>query len=198
MTEPLIDIVTVVHNDKNKALADRMIEQVRIHHQDLCRVIVVDNSVINRGFARACNEGAAKGDAPVIGFLNPDVTVHGVFIPQVYEAMHDDRVVITGNRYGKPDHELRIWGVADWVCGATMFVRRDFWTRVKGFDERFVWSYEETDLIRRAEKLGYITRPIALPIKHASPNDDNAVDTAYKAKWFEESQRRYIKKWAKP
>ncbi|SEE93944.1 hypothetical protein SAMN05444161_7983 [Rhizobiales bacterium GAS191] len=40
----------------------------------LLPLTIIQNSD-NRGFAAACNQGAARGDAPVILFLNPDVRI---------------------------------------------------------------------------------------------------------------------------
>ena len=55
--------------------------------------------------------------APVIGFLNPDVQVHGPFLATA-AAILRGRVVITGCRFNKSTFELQAWGVRDWVCGA--------------------------------------------------------------------------------
>jgi GT2 family glycosyltransferase len=45
--------------------------------------------------------------------------------------------------------------VVDWVCGACFIVRGDLVRKLGGFDEQFVYQFEETDLCRRIWKAGY-------------------------------------------
>ena len=76
-----------------------------------------------------------------------------------------------------------------------MFVTRDWFTKVGGFDERFTWSHEETDLIRQAETTGFQCRSHPLPISHQSPTVDSSVDAVYKRQHFAKAKRRYQQKW---
>jgi GT2 family glycosyltransferase len=77
------------------------------------------------------------------------------------------------------------------------FVRRDFFTAGGGFDERFVWSFEETDLIRQAQVLGKSVVDLQLPIQHASPDQDTEEDAEYKRQNFDLSSTRYYAKWGR-
>lgn len=194
-----IDIVTVFHSETNYRMYLNLIQQIsRYEVKGGWRMIGVDNRIENRGFAKGCNYGAFDpvADAPVIGFLNPDCIITAAFMDQVYEAFRANQsVVIAGNRFGKEQRELKIWGVREWVCGAVCFVRRDWFTEQGGFDEQFVWGWEETDLIRRAQVQGKRVANLDLPIEHASPDVDTAADTAYKRKWFAEGGERFYAKW---
>lgn len=192
--KPATDLVTVFHNDRNHKEHLALERALREFETDY-RFIPVDNRVENRGFARGCNVGAAIGDAPVIGFLNPDVGIQGPFLERVHDVLGRDNVVVTGCRFGKPQTEIRSWGCRDWVCGAALFVRRSWWESVGGFDEQFVWGWEETDLVRRAESAGLHVRSIELPIRHASPAHDTPEDAEYKRRHFEEGARRFRSKW---
>lgn len=195
-----LDIVTVFHNELNYRQYLQLVDTVRRWEPDGGYTFFgVDNRVNNRGFSVACNLGARhpRGQAPVIGFLNPDCEVNGPFIAPVQDVLEDSRTVITGCRYGKPQLELREWGVSDWVCGATMFVKRAWFHAVGGFDEQFVWSHEESDLIRRAETQGLCCRPVDLPITHESPRADTAQDADYKRFHFARAQKRYHAKWGR-
>lgn len=192
-----IDIVTVFHNETNRAQARKLVVDVQRHEPDGdIRFFLVDNRIHNRGFAAGCNTGAfhPKAKAPIIGFLNPDVEVGGPFIAEVGAALHRP-VVITGCRYDKPQRLVDAWGVHDWVCGATLFVTREWFTSVRGFDRRFVWSHEETDLIRQAETQGLAAKSIRLPLGHRSPDVDTDEDTAYKRKYAAEGDQLYFQKW---
>jgi GT2 family glycosyltransferase len=191
------DLVTVYHNDTYYGLHRQLSEQIKQHEPSGgYRLIGVDNRTVNRGFAAACNLGAFHEDAtaPVIGFLNPDVTIEGPFIHTAMAALRGS-TVITGCRFSKPDAELRTWGVRNWVCGAALFVTRTFFVGVGGFDTQFVWSWEETDLIRQAEAQGYICQPMTFPIRHDTRPDASEDDAAYKRYHFTQGERRYRSKW---
>jgi GT2 family glycosyltransferase len=193
------DIVTVFHNATNYEQHLQLFDGIRRHEpRGGYRLIAVDNRVNNRGFAAACNLGAFHPDAtaPVIAFLNPDVTVHGPFLESAIAALTDN-AVIAGCRFDKAQAELDGWGVSDWVCGATFFVRRPWFTGVGGFDTQFVWSHEETDLIRQAETAGLRARSIALPLQHAPATVESDVDANYKRAHAAEAHRRYFRKWGR-
>lgn len=188
-----IDIVTVFHNEENQSLAWDLHKQISTF-EDTFGFYLHDNSEVNLGFSRACNIAAARGTSPIIGFLNPDCEVRGSFISTVENALVDP-VVIVGNRFEKKDVELREWGVKNWVCGATFFVLRDWFEEMGGFDERFVWSHEETDFIRRTEQAGKRVLDLSLPIHHKSPLSDSPKDREYKTRMFEEAKALYVEKW---
>lgn len=190
------DLITVYHRAKNHQQHLDLFDAVRAAEPaGGFRLVGVDNRVHNRGFAAACNLGAfhPRCTAPVIGFLNPDLIVQGPFLDAVSATLRDD-TVITGCRFGKPQRELDIWGVTDWVCGAALFVQRRFFSSVGGFDEQFEWSWEETDLIRQAQARDLRCRSIPLPMQHTSPPMDD--DANYKHHHYELSARRYYKKWS--
>jgi GT2 family glycosyltransferase len=42
-----------------------------------------------------------------------------------------------------------------WVSGASMFIRKELFEKLKGFDENFFMYFEDVDLCQRARKLGY-------------------------------------------
>ncbi len=196
----MIDIVTVVHNDVNTGQAKLLHDQLIQHHgAEGWNFIVRDNSEDNIGFAAGCNWGALRAEYPrnpYIGFINPDCIVTGPLFRKVERVFATDKkCVITGSKFNKPKVEIRHWGLRDWVCGAAFFVRRDWFEEVEGFDEGYVWSWEETDLIREAESTGKKCKSILLPIQHASPTDDTPGDSEYKRKHFEMGRRRYERKW---
>jgi GT2 family glycosyltransferase len=195
-TGTVFDLVTVFHNDRNLAQSKQLEFDLQLYADEEYKLWKVDNQVENRGFAKACNLGAAWGHHPYIGFLNPDVIVEGPILGEIARVFREcPKVVITGERFGKLNSELRVWGVRDWVCGASLFVRRAWWENHGGFDEQFVWGWEETDLIRRAEARGDQVVSISLPISHESPHEETPEDFAYKRKWFKEGADRFYRKW---
>jgi GT2 family glycosyltransferase len=192
----MIDVITVAHNARNWAQAHEL-EKALVEHADRPYTFsVVDNRKHNRGFAPACNLGATWGTSPYIGFLNPDVVVDGAFLGTVVDLFEKRaRVVICGERFGKAQAEVALWGCREWVCGAAMFVRRGWWEKTGGFDERYVWGWEETDLIREAQRQGYLVQALKLPLRHESPSDDTPRDIAFKHKHFDAGAKLFRQKW---
>lgn len=194
----MIDLVSVVHNERNyeqyrDGLLRYFFETVEF---EIASLEMMDNRSNNVGFAKACNQGGKKHCASIIGFVNPDCKIHGPFARTVEDTFASDkRIVIAGCRFGKHLDEVQKWGLSDWVCGAAMFVRREWFESVGGFDERFVWSHEETDLCRRAEEMGLIVKSMWLPIEHESPIYNDERDLHYKIYWLSEGQRLFFQKW---
>lgn len=189
-----IEVVTVFHRPRNRSQAEDLVAQVTEHEPDV-KVHVWNNMKHNHGFAKGCNLGARDVTSPIIGFINPDAIVEGPFVKEVTTALSDPEVVICGNRYEKSPRELKIWKVKHFVCGACFFVDKEWFDSVGGFDERYVWSHEELDLIRQAETQGKGVRELRLPISHRSPVDDDRQDKDYKRKHFNHAAKQYVKKW---
>lgn len=191
-----IDLVSVFHNDHNYKMWADLVQQVYVHESpDRVEVYGVDNRVENRGFSKGCNIGSLWGEAPVIGFVNPDAKCLGPFVDTVMSVLQPEDVVVTGHRFGKQQYELNAWGVQDWVCGACFFVERDWFMKLGGFDEVYVWGWEETDFIRRTEMNGKRVVSVDLPFYHESPNTNNAQDIAYKRKHFEVGATKFKERW---
>lgn len=192
----MIDVVTVFHRDENYRLAMDLRSSLERYEKTVpWNFIGVDNRVDNRGFSKGCNFGASQGSAPIIGFLNPDVRVQAAFLQQVVDAFERPHTVIAGERFGKTQREIEIWGCREWVCGAAMFVDREWFDGHGGFDEQFVWGWEETDLIRRAQVDQKIVVALDLPILHQSPIHNPPEDAEYKNRWFNDGAKRYQRKW---
>lgn len=192
-----VDLVTVFHSDKNRRQALELEDELFQHHGDdeHWTLIGVDNRIENRGFARGCNVGAADGKAPIIGFLNPDLRVKGEFLSLIRKTLVGN-VQVTGSRFGKSHLEYqRIWGCHEWVCGACFFVRRDWWEKLGGFDERFVWGWEETDFIRRTQRERGLVVALDVPVEHESPHDDDPADIRYKNLHFNNGARLFYERW---
>lgn len=57
--------------------------------------------------------------------------------------------------------------LADWVSGAALFIKKEIFNKVGGFDEHFFTYFEDDDLCRRIRKVGYkIVYYPEISIKH--------------------------------
>ena len=194
----MVDLVTIVHNDMNRSFAERLRVGLELHEPDNYRLIVRDNFAVNLGFAKGCNWGAKQATSDIIGFVNPDVIVHGAFLDRVSEVFTDENVVITGESFREPGHAYGHIGLKSWVCGAALFVRKSWFDEVGGFDEQFVWSWEETDLCRLAESQGHVVKPVRLALQHdrSHVKDESEIDRKYKHKHMIEGSKIYHAKWS--
>lgn len=143
----------------------------------------------NIGFAAAANLGAAHGTAATILFVNPDFIVDSVSLARLYEAgFAEEPPAWTGtviNLDGtiqknaaplpslrrltmeyiggidtrlEPCHGRREAGV---LTGALLFVRRNSFEAVDGFDTGFPLYMEDVDL---AVRLGHLGRLVQYPL----------------------------------
>lgn len=84
----------------------------------------------------------------------------------------------------------------DWVSGASMFVRREVFEQIGGFDEGFFLYFEEVDLCRRARDAGWevwhlpSTRVVHL---EGATTGINAPKRRRPGYWFDSRFRFYIK-----
>lgn len=123
----------------------------------------------NRGFGRACNQGAALARGELLVFLNPDVRATPAWLALLSRRMaaHPDAAIIApqtiapasapgsplapggsgaGGEGGRPTGAIE----AGAVPGCAMMVRRAAWEALGGFDERIFLYWEDTDICWRA------------------------------------------------
>ncbi|MDQ1050182.1 glycosyltransferase family 2 protein [Streptomyces sp. V4I2] len=219
-TVPAADVV-VVNWNAGRHLGECLRSIVRADRSQLrvARIVVVDNASTdsslhgldtadiplevvcnsrNRGFAAACNQGAACGDSDLLLFLNPDTELY----PDTLEALGPflltppaENIGIFGglmlDEYGNrqvscsrfptlrvylgkmtgldrvapaffPSHHIRPQdltgsGPVDQVIGAFFLVRRQLFTELDGFDERYFLYLEDVDFALRARRAGWLS-----------------------------------------
>lgn len=196
-----MDLITIEYSTLNEIQIDTLKADLEKYEKDNYRLIIHDNTTENVGFAKGSNLGAEQATTDIIGFINPDVAVNGPFIGIVEQRFADDPdLAITGCAF-RPDPQgdyARV-GLSNWVCGAAFFVRRDWFLAQGGFDERFVWSWEETDLCLQATKQRLKIEPIdhLLPLVHygTPPGVQSQADLEYKQFWLREGERLFKEKW---
>ncbi len=157
-------------------------------------------SATNTGFAGGCNLGVSKATGSIVGFLNSDARPHRGWVRAAVDVLHEDPAVAAvaskvldwdGERIDYVDGGLTWYGMGYkphvgkpddgaydtardvlFGTGAALLVRREAFTQLGGFDERFFMFCEDVDLGWRLNLRGYRVRyeprSIAYHRHHAS------------------------------
>jgi GT2 family glycosyltransferase len=139
----------------------------------------------NLGFLRNCNHAARLARGRYLLLLNNDTVVLPGWLEALFLSMESDPTIgIAGSKLLYPDMVIQEAGGAifrdggarnvgrgqdrdnplfnlardvDYISGASILVRADFWNELGGFDERFKTAYyEDTDLAMSARAKGLI------------------------------------------
>ena len=147
----------------------------------------------NLGFCGGNNAGARHARTQWVGFLNPDMRVAPDWLAQFARAIEDPTVDSVASRIMNWDGSLVDFGGSAmnfygygmqegvgaalaapaledrdilFACGGAMFVRRDLFLEVGGFDEDYFAFFEDMDLGWRLWVLGYRVRYAGKMVVH--------------------------------
>jgi N-acetylglucosaminyl-diphospho-decaprenol L-rhamnosyltransferase len=136
---------------------------------------------LNLGYGKANNLGVNKSKTPYILIVNPDILLNEQLINTLYSEFlnyNDDIGVIGPSLYdsnmkrrtnGSISHVKKIKGrklsnslnnipennmCCDFLVGCCLFMRRDFFLELGGFDKDFFMYFEDNDLCDRIIKKG--------------------------------------------
>ncbi|MDX2165368.1 MAG: glycosyltransferase family 2 protein [Gammaproteobacteria bacterium] len=137
------------------------------------KIILIANDH-NHGFGKANNIGFKRVSGKNIFLLNPDAvltdnltleklrdylknnTTCGIVGPVV---MQNERMIQPQYVYPGQNHLMKnleaLPGKIAWIIGASMFVRREVYEKLNGFDEDYFLYCEEVDLCLRARRAGW-------------------------------------------
>ena len=94
------------------------------------RLVTVDNTDDNRGFAVGSNLAASRGEDPLLCFVNPDGILTARCLDGLEAAFADPEVVAAGPSLGDADVALRPDGSPAFLSGCCLAVRRAAFERV--------------------------------------------------------------------
>jgi GT2 family glycosyltransferase len=142
----------------------------------------------NGGYPVGCNAGAKLARAPWLILLNSDAELTTETMQQASlilrshpnigilggQLLNTDgslqsSVQVKQRRFEEKNQHLELVDVPG-VVGAFMMIRKDLWDDLSGMDENFFFFFEETDLCRRAAKMGarVVWSPKVRTIHHLS------------------------------
>ena len=202
---PLVSIIVPLFNQW--PYTERCIDAIEDHTDRPFEMVLVDNGSTdatrdqlvqvrndrNRGFAVACNQGAAYASGDVLVFLNNDTEPHDRWLPNLVAQLTFEDVAVAGCKLVYPHGVIQHAGVdvdfrlppgkeaqgvtddlpardVDAVTGACLAIRRDVFMALGGFDDGFWNGYEDVDLCLKARAAGYRVRytPDAVVTHHES------------------------------
>ncbi|MBU1152808.1 glycosyltransferase family 2 protein [bacterium] len=138
----------------------------------------------NVSFAEGCNQGARMDRGDYLLFLNNDTRVTQCWLDEMLSVFKDEeKVGIVGSRLLYPDGRLQhggvvltLWGQLPLnidvnlepvvpraletreifaVTGACMLVKKDLFFDCGGFDEEYIYGYENIDLCMKVSQRNY-------------------------------------------
>ena len=165
--------VLIVNNDK-----DAILGEIKEGFSET-KII---NAGENLGFGKAANLGAKEATGEILFFLNPDSELsEDIFTKIIQEFEKDFQIAVISPKildvfgekqawiYGKRKNILQLFknnlkkqAEADcaekkevaWVSGAGMFVRKNDFEKIGGFDGKFFMYFEDLDLCQRMQEGG--------------------------------------------
>ena len=209
--------IIVVNNDKDK------LGVLSVRESFLYKITVVEINK-NVGFAKANNVGVSKSGGDYICFINPDTEVISENVEAlINEFNFDKNIGVIGPKILKEKivqpwsvgADMDIWEIlkgklgfpkskdfwcsnekteVGWVSGASLFIKKELFLAVGGFDEKFFLYYEDVDLCKRIKTMDkkIIYYPFFL-VKHLEGKSSKK-RYRQKIEYFK-SQDYYYKKW---
>lgn len=207
----------VVNNDSD----ERAIVDSLATHPASPRII---HQAINEGFGRANNVGARIAAGEVLFFINPDTEMVRGGFPALLAAFRTRPQAIYGMALSQATGKREAWSAGafpslfrvvlsyvspallshpwrardiertDWVSGAALAIRREFFHLLGGFDESFFLYFEDVDLARRATVAGgWVGVYPFIEFRHVGGQSHKTFREKKRA--YYAGQRQYFSKW---
>lgn len=158
--------ILVVDNNSN----DQSFEKLSLYFSNKVILIKSDS---NLGFARGNNLASKSAKGEVILFLNNDTIVNNDIFSSAIKLLRSDQrlalispIIITpdnkeqDNYFGHfPNLGNTIFKKKtksiEWLSGCCLFIKRNIFQELNGFDENFFLYFEDVDLCLRSYSFGY-------------------------------------------
>ena len=173
-----------------------------------------------RGYGSNHNAALADATTPFVCVLNPDIRLQGNPFPALLRSFDDQSTALSAPKIVSPDgvtedsarrfptvfslaakafggHDGTYYDTTssvinpDWLAGMFLFMRREVFAKVGGFDEGFYLYYEDVDLCWRLRRAGYyIVQDRSVSVMHDARRESRR--SLRFAKWHLASMARYL------
>lgn len=187
--------------------------------RELGDIITLIESKQNTGFAGGCNLGVSHANGDYLAFLNNDARPDSQWIRAALDAFRSSRTVGAvaskvldwdGDKVDFTDAGLTWYGMGYkprtaepyrgdaesprdvlFATGSAMFVRRDVYEEMGGFDERYFMFFEDVDLGWRINLAGYRVRYAPASIAYHKHHASMAKEASFKETYLLERNALY-------
>jgi len=203
------EIIVVNNNPKETELLSQFSE------------IKIINADHNLGFGKGHNLGARSAQGEILWILNADTEILEGDIKRIIREIREIRAI--GVKLLDENNDVQSWSAGaeptlwdliknnfgvktsrkiweskekrevDWVSGASLFIRKELFQKLGGFDEKFFMYFEDIDLCKRVRKAGH--KVIYFPefvVKHFGGKSFES--STLQKKYYYESQDYYFEK----
>ncbi len=197
--------IIVVNNDREEERALEVLAK-----QYAFRVVTPPR---NDGFGAGVNLGVVEARGAIIGILNPDVRFVDPFLQEVRRTLEHDPTLLCAptlvapggseeaNSFGSAPSLRRIVeihsgqgqraGEIDWMSGAALFLTRERFLALQGFDTGYFLYFEDVDLCLRAKEMG--SKLKRMPERLVHIGGKSFVSRLHQKGFYYDSQRRYFR-----
>ena len=163
--------IIIVNNDKSNFNFPSEIKKINLEK--------------NLGYGSACNRGAKIATEEILCFLNPDTEILDDASEVINYFENNENAGIIGAKLVTSENKTQPWCAGkemkfcdlfrnklgfsrskkiwesskeiecDWVSGACLFIRKNIFEELNGFDEKFFMYFEDMDLCKRTRNLGH-------------------------------------------
>lgn len=158
------------------------------------RLVVIHNEK-NLGYSKANNQGVAVARGDIFVFLNNDIIIQGDYLTPLEEAVTANPRALVGAQLVSTNTGWNQFGdeIIPYLVGWCFAMSRIVFTDIGGFDERYTFDYEDSDLCKAAVQKGYDLKEVPLPIQHLGNQSGKLLED--RRKITEENRVRFAEKW---
>ncbi len=158
------DQVRVYQSSANHGFAKACNRAVNLSKGEYVLMCNPDVEMMDKSFQHLLDFADQQGDFGLIGsqLLNPDGSVQASArkFPTLMDLLANRLSFLPflsrrSRRYLLKGKDLQEPTQVDWMVGAAMLMKKDMFTSIGGFDERFFIFFEDTDLCRRLSQEGH-------------------------------------------